>query len=305
MSKSKVDLSEYTGINARFDDPKLAAIMLENSTISRSVYRPGTVDYVMFDEAVVLNERTAEAIYTDFTPLDQPYARGSRVFLEKVADQVTDGLGDDRAKAIALMDWCRDIPFTYAPQSRTFGEGQGEAFHGGAEEEVIRKGSSMCNEQARVLCVLAQIAGIPSRYIGHMLQIDYDDPASMTGHGVNELYVDGAWAYFDIRGKFFQKADGSLASTWELICDPSIIDQQPKEVADHMLKQSSLDKSRKYLSPDSVQVVVNYLAADHGRYDYSWVYPSAVLGAEARDKGRALRVTKHATILPQPKLRVV
>ena len=305
MARAQIDLSKYTGINAKCDNRKLAAVLLENSTISRSVYRQGTVDYVMFDQAVVLNKHTARAVYSTFTPLEQPFVPGTRVFLEKIVAHVTKGLKTDRQKAIALLDWCRDIPFTHARGPRAFGEGQGELFHGGTEEEVIRKGSTMCNEQARVLGILAQIAGIPSRYVGHMTQIDYDDPRSGTGHGVNELYVEGDWAYFDIRGIFLQKADGRLASIWEAICDPAIAQNQPKEVTDHAINPSYLDHTRRYLSPNTVHIMVNYLAADHAKYDYSWVTPSEVLSHEARLNGRRLRVAKHASVLPQPKLRIV
>ena len=162
----------------------------------------------------------------------------------------------------------------------------------------------MCNEMARVLAILAQIAGIPSRYIGHMTAFDFDDPASSSGHGVNELHVEGAWAYFDVRGKFFQKSDGRLASAWDLIGDPSIIDKQSKDVLSHMCRSTSLDVTREYFSPETVHIVVNYLAAEHARYDYSWQYPSNALYQRARDIARRLRTTKHKNILPQPTVKV-
>jgi len=305
MSKTKIDLSEYTGVHAKCQDAQHAAVLLENSTISRSVYREGTVDHVFFDEAVVLHEETVEAIYSQFTPPEQPYTRGTRVFLEKIVDRVTEGLTSEREKAIALMDWVRDIPIIYGRCARSFSEGGSEAFHGGAEEEVVRKGSTMCNETARVLCILSQIAGIPSRYIGHMTLINYDDPRSGTGHGVCELYVDGAWAYFDIRGRYYLKSDGKIASTWDLIQDPSLVEKQSEEVRGHMFSKMGHGHVGKFYDPSSVHVVVNYLASDHPRYDYSWVYPSDVLIREARENGRALRITKHRDILPQPKTRVV
>jgi len=305
MSASKIDLTPYTGVTGKCATPVQQAVLLENSTISRSVYREGTVDHVIFDEAVVLQPETAQAIYSDFTPLDQPYVPGSRVFLEKVVEQVTAGLKTEREKAIALMDWCRDIPLVYGRHGTAFSEGGGEIFHGGAEEEVIRKGSTMCNEVARVLGILAQIAGMPSRYVGHMLMIDYDNPRSGTGHGVNEIYVDGAWAYFDIRGRYYLKDDGSFASAWDLICDPQLVTRQSEEVRSHHYKQMSHDHVIRFFAETSVTIVANYLAADHARYDYSYVLPSNVLIKEAREKGRALRITKHKDILPQPKLRVV
>jgi len=305
MSSAKIDLAPYTGVTGKCATPVQQAVLLENSTISRAVYREGSVDHAIFDQAVVCQAETVEAIYSDFTPLDQPYTPGSRVFLEKIVNQVTDGLTSERDKAIALMDFCRDIPLVYGYETRSFSEGGGEIFHGGAEEEVIRKGSTMCNEVARVLGILAQIAGMPSRYIGHMLLIDYDNPRSGTGHGVNEIYVDGAWAYFDIRGRFYLKDDGSFASAWDLIRDPQIVTLQSEEVTSHHYKQMSHDHVIRFFADTSITIVANYLAADHAKYDYSFVYPSHVLIKEARERGRKLRITRHKDILPQPKLRVL
>ena len=304
MTKPTADLSEYTGPLAKCEDPQHAAVLLESSTVSKSIYRPGTVDHVFFAEAVVLTSATVEALYDGFTPLSQRFVPGSRPFLEKIVERVTSGLTDERAKAIALLDWIRDIPHMYARHGKPGQNGNNDPFHGGTEEEIIRKGSSMCNEQARVLCILAQIAGIPSRYIGHMVPIDYDDPKSGTGHGVSELYIEGAWAYFDNRGKYFVKSDGKLASTWDVISEHSLIDNQPQEVLDHLEQRSSMESSHRWFSPAATHVIVNYLATDHHRYDYSWVFPSRSLWAEAREKGRALRTSKHIGIMPQPKPRV-
>src|SRR5690606_3986278 len=125
----------------------------------------GTVDWAIFDDAVVLQASTVDYLYSDFTPFEQPYVRGSRAYLERIVDAVTAGITGERDKALALLDWCRDIPFTYTRGAwLAGGQSAGDVFHGGAEEEVIRKGSGMCNEQARVLGILAQIAGLPSRY---------------------------------------------------------------------------------------------------------------------------------------------
>jgi hypothetical protein len=302
----KFDPSKYIGIRGHCPDPRTAAVLFENSTISQTFYRAGTVDHAIFDQAIVLNEETADYVYSEFTPLDQPFARGSRPFLEKIVDQVLAGKTTERDKAIALLDWCTYIPTIYSRSGGGgFGEGSGEPFHGGAEEEVIRKGSSMCNEVARVLAVLAQIAGMPSRYVGHMLLIDYDDPRSGTGHGINEIYVDGAWAYFDIRGRYFIKDDGAIASAWDLLQDPGLTARQSDEVVSHRYSRMDHTNFRRFYEPPSVTIVANYLAADHAKYDYSWVYPSASLALEARESGRKIRITRHRDLLPQPRLRVV
>ena len=151
----------------------------------------------------------------------------------------------------------------------------------------------MCNEQARVLGILAQIAGLPSRYIGHMTLIDYDNVRSGTGHGVNEIYVEGKWAYFDIRGRYFQNDDGTLASTWDILRDPGLIDRQPSEVLAHRCPRADHTVAARYYHPQSVTIVANYLAADHARYDYAWVYPSESLAREAREAGRRRQASRR------------
>jgi len=298
------DPAPYLGTTARCVDPRQAAVLLENSTISRSVYRPGTVDHDLFDHAMVLHEETAEQIYSDFTDLGGSHVRGSRPFLEKIVERVTAGRTGERDTMLALLDWCRDIPIMYARGAWGAMGQSPEPFHGGAEEEVIRKGSSMCNEQARVLCILAQIAGLPARYVGHMTLIDYDDPRSGTGHGVNEIYVEGGWAYADIRGRYFLKEDGSFASAWDLLRDPGLYDRQSDEVLAHRLAGFDHEGARAYYHATSVTIVANYYAADHPDYDYSWVYPSSSLAREAREKGRVIRTTRHRDLLPQPRTRV-
>lgn len=304
MNQSHFDAVKYIGPNAHCLDQRVAAVLLENSTVSCRVYRPGTVDAVFFDQAMVLHEQTAEYLYSKFTPVPQTYIKGSRPFLEKVVRQVTAGQTSELGKALALLDWVRDLSVTYGAGPAP-GGGFSDIFHGGAEEEVIRKGSDMCNEMSRVLGILAQIAGLASRYVGHMTPIDYDDSTSGTGHGVNEIFIDGCWAYFDIRGRYFIKADGTLASAWDLLQDPGLYDRQSPEVLAHRSPRTNHQSPRRYYEPTSVTIIANYLVADHDRYDYSWVYASPVRWREAREAGRQLRITRHKDILPQPRLRVV
>lgn len=198
-------------------------------------------------------------------------------------------------KAVALMDWVRDL-------NRHFPKLGPVPFHGGTEEEVCKKGSMMCNEQARVLGILAQIAGLPSRYVGHMAPIwTYDAPkgGTGTGHGVCEIYVDGRWAYFDIRGQYFVKPGGELASAWDLIRDPSLVENQAPDVRAHCINPSELDATRRYLQKGSAHIVVNYLAKDHMRYGYAWVWDDPELSRRARAAGKRIRETEHAALFEQ------
>jgi len=292
-----MDLSKYTGIRGDHGDPRVNAVVLENSTYSRSIYREGTVDYVFFDMAVALQKDTAEYLYSEHTPLEQPYAPGTRIYLENLTKRVLAGCESDRDKAVALVDWVKNLRNNYLTGY------EHDAFHGGAEEEVIRKGSDMCNEMARVMIVMSQIAGIPSRYIGHMTPVDYDNPRSGTGHGVCELYVSGAWAYFDIRGRFFEKPDGRLATAWDLVSDPSLVETSPVGLRRHWDARSTVEGAMKLYAPGTAHIVVNYMVADHATCDYSWVYPSKSLWHEAREKARRIRTTLHRDLLPQPVVR--
>ncbi len=144
-----------------------------------------------------------------------------------------------------------------------------DPFHGGIEEEVIKKGSSMCNEQSRVFCCLCQVAGIPARYVGH----------HVGGHGVSEAFVEGAWAYFDNRGKYFLKPDGSLASTWEIWNDLSLIDAQSVSVRADIRPGVTYEPTRVYFSRVEVTSIMNYCVWENARYDYSWVWNTPELRA--------------------------
>src|SRR5690606_14400589 len=103
---------------------------------------------------------------------------------------------------------------------------------------------------------------------------------------------------------YFQKEDGTLASAWDLLQDPGLVDRQPPEVLAHRCPRADHGLAPQYYHPSSVTIVCNYLVADHGKYDYSWVYPSESLAREAREAGRRIRTTRHRDLLPQPKLRI-
>ena len=57
------------------------------------------------------------------------------------------------------------------------------------EEDIIESGWGWCNEQARVLVGLAQVAGVPGRLVGIY------SSAGPKGHMSTELYVEGKWAW--------------------------------------------------------------------------------------------------------------
>jgi hypothetical protein len=240
----------------RIDDDQRAGLIAWEEILRLG--QGNLVDGAYFvDSQIYLCAETADYIYTDFSPTNANYRRGSRPYLE----QVVDGMGIaglfDFEKFLWLSRFVRDLP-----GERCWAD---DIFSGGTEENLIRKRVKVCNEQARLLVTLCQVAGLPARYIGHHIG----------GHGVTEVYVDGAWGYHDIRGRFFLKLDGRMASTWEIWQDRSIIRRQPDWVRREVHPRYAqgdpyLTTETRYFNPKECIGVVNYLIADHARFDYSW-----------------------------------
>lgn len=241
------------------------------ASIHRTVafYGEDLVDSQMTHDQVRLCEATADYVYSRYTPLELKYQRGQRPELEKLVARLTVGKTSERERALAVMRCVRDL-YKGVPADRA--QGASDLFHGGLEEEVIKKNSSMCCEQSRVFCVLCQVAGIPARYIGHYVG----------GHGVSEAYVEGAWAYFDNRGKYFVKPDGKLASAWDLIRDPSLIERQSPKMTAEFRPGYDYEPTRRYFAPVEVTVAINYFVWDWARFGYDWIWNTPALQERIR-----------------------
>jgi transglutaminase-like putative cysteine protease len=84
------------------------------------------------------------------------------------------------------------------------------------EEDLFRSGHGWCNEQARVLVALAQIAGLPSRLV---FAHSRDGKA---GHVVTEVYADGKWVLVDqTEGLVFARKDGRPLNVLDFRRDPA------------------------------------------------------------------------------------
>jgi len=263
-------LKKYTGPKLPIEDLRSRLAYERERDIGLLRYHEGSVDWVYKQEQLLLCPETTEFIYNGFTPSTVSYEKGSRPQLEKIVRTVTRGCRTQRAKVLALLKFVRDLP-----DVQKHGNGPRSAcpvvpFHGGTEEEIVKKGCSMCNEQARVLIILSQIAGFPSRYVGHYGCYCGADKTWQGGHGVTEIFMEGKWCYFDIRAKFFQKKDKQLASTWEILQDPGIIDRQPKWILKMMRSRYKMTSTRRWFGGGCTTVVNNYFAADHERYSYPW-----------------------------------
>jgi hypothetical protein len=245
----------------RHGDPvvrKLVAVWKKHVSYA---YSGDQVDWQIGEDCYLLTAETADVLYGPGPWDELGYQPGSRPMLEAaLREQIKIGhLTGDRHKAVAIMRFARDIRNSM-PEKH-------DLFHGGSEEEVIKKGSGMCNEQSRVMIRLAQIAGLPARYVGHI----------SADHGCAEIRIDGRWSYFDIRGHHYNADDGHVASIWELKCHPGLIERQDPQAAADILPGRTRAMTRTQTHPRAITVIAPYRFADYTWADYAWTHNTADL----------------------------
>ena len=233
------------------------------------------VDIQLIKHQLMLNKKTVDYIYSDFTCMEDKYVPGARPFLEKVLAEIITPDMSEKQKFLAIFRRCRDNREAARPEVK---------FSGGTEEELIKRGVVTCHEISRVFVVLCQIAGIPARLTC----------THIYGHMMAEAFVDGKWAWCDPRhGSHAYADDGTLASFWDMICDPTIIDRQERSVWDESRPSYYLSediatafaeqiKARQQaiirectFHPKEAFAVGNYYVWDHATYDYPWAFGSA------------------------------
>jgi hypothetical protein len=266
MSKMPAKVKPYVGMNPRIDDPWVR-IGYERSRDATTAYyvKPTDADVRVFDGQVVLNEVTAPYLYSKFTSTKMKVERGTYPKLDRIVDML---IGDgryltDRMKVLKLMLWCRDIPVR--------GRETKAQTAGGHEELIAVGGTDTCNEMNRVFMVMCQIAGFASRYVGHFASFLPDEKLTFQlGHGVAEVFVEGRWAYFDIRGKHFVWPDNTLCSHWDLVRCPELYVRQPESVRMlRDLRRNNWDSSQYLVQWPSLQVISNYDAAVRATCTYT------------------------------------
>ena len=230
----------------------------------------GGVDIEVIDDQVALNAKTAEYLYSAYTPREIRYEKCSRPMLEAIVREHVRETMSGREKALALMRRVRD--------NRDRGLASPHLFYGGHEEDLLRRGALMCNEVSRLLVCLCQIAGLPARL--HCSHI--------SGHMMSEVLMDEKWGWIDaMKGMAPVKENGEPASAWELTQNPKLFERQPRSFWDDVrppttqLGQEARDprnlalvmaKGRDcYFHPREAQALGNYFVWDHARYTYPWI----------------------------------
>lgn len=255
------DLRAYTGVEAanRIVGKDRRAAYLHNYR-QLDINYAGAVEFQLRKQQVILCPQTVDLIYSEFTLLTVRYEKGTRPELERVVAKVTAGCETDREEILALMRFCRDL-------HKNTGLAWDEYIYGGTEEQMIDKPEILCETLGRLMVALCEVVGIPARIIMH----------DLGGHIVNEVYVEGHWAYIDPRcGIYFLKPDRSFASLLELCRNPSIIRNQPDEVKVDVSDQwtwslRAWKVENMYCNPTEVNGFQNYSLADADTYDFSQV----------------------------------
>lgn len=253
----------------------------------------GGVDVEVIDGQLALTGKTADYIYSDFTPEAIEYVPGSRPMLEAVvAENVRDGMGE-REKALALMRRVRD--------NQDRGLARAGLFHGGDEEDLLKRGANMCNEVSRLFVCLCQIAGLPARL--HC--------AHISGHMMTEVCADRKWQWVDpMKGMAPVNDNDEPASVWELMQDPTLHERQPESYWDDVRPPSlsfgteqrdprnlafQMARNRDcYFHPKEAVAIGNYCVWQHDKYTYPW-------HSRSKDPNREER-SRHAAAISKRKL---
>ena len=276
---SSDSLQQYAGRYPRIDDPLMRAAYLRGVTISESYYPPGTADWDQKARQVVLNEETADYLYTVHTPLDLHYVPGSRPQLERVVSRVVDPSMKERGKVLAIVDYChhgfREDYADILPEKMVVLNAR--------EEEVLKLNGGQCEDRARLMICLCQIAGIPARlvvvYSHYRSEENY---AVHGGHAIVEIFCEDAWAFFDtnVMDFYCRRDDGRIASLWDLRQRPELVENQPDSVyqGGSTTKEKFVWYRDEYLSNRSSATISNYCAWDWWRYDWRWIPVSRAPG---------------------------
>jgi hypothetical protein len=291
-------LARFTGRFPHIADPVQNAAYVYGVRVSESFYPPGTADYDQKVRQVLLTAETADYLYRAYTPLDLHYVPGSRPVLERLVQRLVRPTMTEREKALAIVHYCQtgfrqDYPNHLPPNTVVLNA---------SEEEVLKLDGGQCEDRSRLICCLAQIAGLPARCVAVYSHFRPEEQYAMHGgHAILELCIDRQWAFFDSSVLMFYccHPDGRIANLWELLSDPTLVDRQPDSVLADC--QATRERFRwyadEYLNPRSAATITNYYVWDGWRYDWQWVYHQRVENDATYERRKVFRQQLRREIL--------
>ncbi len=216
--------------------------------LEKDAHAPGSVDRVLQERMVRLCDATAEYLYNAYTPLEVEHRPGSRPELEGILARAAATAGSAEDRLDAITGFCAGIAAAADDMPLD------DLRFGGAEEQIVNRGTDWCADLARVGCVLAQIAGMPARLVW-LFRVD----TAYSGHAIVEAHRQGQWGCADmVHGIVYRHGDGRPASARELMRD-----------ADLVAANWPGDRGRRKAEQFRGVAIVNYAVADADGYDFT------------------------------------
>ncbi|MHC4873260.1 MAG: transglutaminase-like domain-containing protein [Planctomycetota bacterium] len=265
------EFQKYIGRFPEINNKRQYACYMAGVTISGDVYPEGTCDWDLKADQILLNEETADYIYSDFTPLTIDFKKSSRPVLEGVIEKICKPEMSEREKVFAILQ------YSYQDFKEEFGVPEGvHCILNAREEEILTTGGGQCEDRSRLIICLAQIAGLPARSVASYGHLN-DKNEICGGHAILEIYLEGKWSFFDsLRTFYCLNPDNSIASLWELACNPALAETQTEEVMKsfkvekkEMNKEEYIKYYDKYLDKKNIMAINNYSVNAFSKYEWN------------------------------------
>jgi len=134
------------------------------------------------------------------------------------ADAITRGIESNIDRVLALQRWV-GVTAPHVIQHDIRGVSDHYRVHA---LDIISRGWAACEATSELFATLCWLAGYPAR----ILSIQKNMPEPVSGHHVNEVFIDGKWRFIDADiYRCFKLPDGSLASALDLHNRPDIVTQ--------------------------------------------------------------------------------
>jgi len=157
---------------------------------------------------IALADVSLDFIYNKYTSGRTIYTAGSRPVLEGLASKLLSGITGELEKIEKLTRFvAEEVPWAgYYHQST----GHILAYNRNlTEEDLIASGYAWCNEQARLLCALTQVIGIPSRLV-------FAAARKGGGHVVVEALTSDGWLLIDQSFSYLFINNGKIVDAYNV-----------------------------------------------------------------------------------------
>ena len=149
------------------------------------------------------------------------------------ADAITRNIQGDTEGVLAIQRWVGETaPHIMAHDTR----GVSEMYRVHALD-IVARGWGYCEATSELFATLCWLAGYPARILS--IQQKMEEPVS--GHHVNEVFIEGKWRFIDADlYRCFRMPDGELASALDLHHHPEIVREsearrRPEDFPDELI----------------------------------------------------------------------